>query len=128
MSTDDGTATEASESGSVDPPEDVEQRSPSRWHRDHPIFNALSGFFTGLVTIIVVPGAFAAILGTMFDYDRAEELFPLVLVIFAIPLAMLAAPRSRAFGKYMLLGMALTAVVVVVVAALVLWILYLRDS
>jgi 4-amino-4-deoxy-L-arabinose transferase-like glycosyltransferase len=125
MSTDEGTATET---GSADPPDDGEQRSPSWWHRDHPIFYSLSGFFTGLLTIIVVPGAFAAILGTMFDYDRAEDLFPLVLVIFAIPLAMVAAPRTRTFGKYMLLGMALTAVVVVSVAALVLWILYLRDS
>jgi hypothetical protein len=101
---------------------------PSWWHRDHPVFSALSGFYTGLLTVIVIPGAFAAILNVLFTYERAEDFFPLVLVVFAVPLGLIAAHRTRRFGKYMLLGMTLTAVVVIGVAALVLWILYLRDS
>ncbi len=107
---------------------DETKAAPDWWHRDHPVFAALSGFFTGLVTVIVIPGAFAAILNALFTYERAEDYFPFVLVVFAVPFGLIAAHPTRRFGKYMLLGMALTAVVVIGVAALVLWILYLRDS
>ncbi len=107
---------------------DSDPAGPNWWHRDHPVFFALSGFFTGLVTVIVIPGAFAAILNVIFTYERAEDYFPFVLVVFAVPFGLIAAHRTRRFGKYMLLGMMLTAVVVIGVAALVLWILYLRDS
>jgi 4-amino-4-deoxy-L-arabinose transferase-like glycosyltransferase len=101
---------------------------PSWWHRDHPTFTALTGFFTGLVVVIVVPGAFAAILRALFDYDTAEDLFPFVLVILAVPIVLIAVPRTRRFGKYMLLGMLATAAVVIGVAALVVWILILTDG
>ena len=67
---------------------------PSWWHRDHPTFSALTGFFTGLVVVIVVPGAFAAILRAMFDYDTAEDLFPFVLVMLAVPLVLIAVPQD----------------------------------
>ena len=78
--------------------------------------------------MIVVPGAFAAVLRALFDYDTAEELFPFVLVVFAVPLALIAVPRTRRFGRYMLLGMLATAVVVIGVAALVVWILIKTDG
>lgn len=101
---------------------------PDWWHRDHPTFTALTGFFTGLVVVIVVPGAFAAILGAMFDYETAEGLFPLVLLVFGVPIGLLVAPRTRRFGRYMLIGMLTTAVVVVGVAAVVISILIALDS
>jgi 4-amino-4-deoxy-L-arabinose transferase-like glycosyltransferase len=101
---------------------------PSWWHRDHPTFSALSGFFAGLLVVIVVPGAFAGLLRMFFDHDTAEELFPLVLVTFAVPIGLIVAPRSRRFGRYMLLGMLATAAVVLGVAALVVWILIQRDG
>lgn len=127
MSTDEGTS-----AGPVPTPSDAEgfdtKATPDWWHRDHPVFAALSGFFTGLLTVILVPGAFAAILNVLFTYERAEDFFPFILLVFAVPLGLIAAGRTRRFGKYMLLGMALTAVVVIGVAALVVWILYLRDS
>jgi 4-amino-4-deoxy-L-arabinose transferase-like glycosyltransferase len=117
------------DAGPADPVEDdAAAGEPSWWHRDHPTFSALTGFFTGLVVVIVVPGVFAAVLRAMFDYDTAEELFPFVLVVFAVPLALIAVPRSRRFGRYMLLGMVATAVVVVGVAALVVWILIKTDG
>ena len=100
---------------------------PSWWHRDHPTFTALTGFFTGLVVVIVVPGAFAAILRALFDYDTAEDLFPFVLVMLAVPIVLIAVPRTRRFGSYMLLGMLATAAVVIGVAALVVWILVLHG-
>ncbi|HET9419487.1 MAG TPA: hypothetical protein VFO49_00035 [Nocardioides sp.] len=100
----------------------------SWWHRDHPTFSALTGFFTGLVVVLVVPGGFAAVLRTMFSYDTAEDLFPFVLVMFAVPIVLIAVPRTRRFGRYMLLGMLATAAVVIGVAALVVWILIMTDG
>ena len=124
MNTDEGTASEAEATAT----DDEGTEGPDWWHRDHPVFSALSGFFTGLLTVIVVPGAFAAILNAVFTYERAEDYFPFVLLIFVVPFGLLAVPRTRRFGRYMLLGMVLTAVVVLSVAALVLWVLYSRDS
>lgn len=108
-------------------PPQAEQEQPSRWHRDHPVFAALAGFFTGLVFVIVVPGAYAGILATLVDTESAEDLFPFVLVSLAIPIALLVHPRTRRFGRYMLLGIVSTALVVGGVAALVLWLLVSRG-
>lgn len=109
-------------------PDATPATAPNWWHRDHPTFTALTGFFTGLAVVIVVPGAFAAVLRALFDYDTAEELFPFVLVVLAVPLVMIAIPRTRRFGRYMLLGMLATAVVVLGAAALVVWILIRTDG
>ncbi len=103
-------------------------RKPSWWHRDHPVFTPLTGFFTGLGTVLVVPGLYAAVLSALFDNDTAEGLFPFVAVLLVVPLALLPSAQTRRFGRYMLAGMLLTAVVVVAVAALTLWILVQRDS
>jgi 4-amino-4-deoxy-L-arabinose transferase-like glycosyltransferase len=127
MNTDEGTTSEPT-AVAADAPADDGRATPNWWHRDHPVFAALSGFFTGLVLVIVVPGAFAAVLAAIFSTERAEELFPFVLLIFVVPIGLTAAPRTRRFGKYLLLGMLLTAVVVAGVAALVLYILIRRDG
>lgn len=100
-----------------------EEAAPSWWHRDHPTFASLVGFYTGLLFIIVIPGAFAAVLAALFSQSRAEQLFPLVLVTLAIPLVLLFPHRTRRFARYMWLGIVSTFVVVVGVAALVLWFL-----
>ncbi|MCW2773510.1 MAG: hypothetical protein JWN91_1836 [Nocardioides sp.] len=42
-------------------------KAPDWWHRDHPTFTAITGFFTGLAFVIVVPGLFAAILNWIFE-------------------------------------------------------------
>lgn len=91
------------------------------WHRDHPTFTALTGFFTGLVFVILVPSVVAAVLSVLVDDKTAESLLPLVLVALVVPIALIVAPRTRRFGIYMAIGMVVTAVVVVGVAALVLW-------
>lgn len=103
--------------GSRDEPE----RQPDWWHRDHPTFAALTGFFTGLVFVILVPGAYVAILGAIFDYDTAEGLFPFVLVILVVPLGLAIAKHTRRFGLYMLIGGISTLLIVAGVTALVLW-------
>lgn len=118
---------ETDERGPESEPE-TQQRPPDWWHRDHPVFTPLAGFFTGLLCAIVVPGAFAAILGLIFDYDTVERLFPLVLVTLAIPLAMLVPHGTRRFARYLLIGIVSTLVVVLGVAALVIWCLVKFQS
>jgi hypothetical protein len=107
--------------GRIEGPAESRERPPDWWHRDHPTFTALTGFFTGLGYMIVVPGVFAAVLSWLFDDQAAEELFPLVLVMLVVPLGLIAVPRTRRFGLYMLIGMVITFLVVAGVAALVLW-------
>jgi hypothetical protein len=105
-------------------PDDGPQRDPDWWHRDHPTFTALTGFFTGLVFVILVPGVFAAVLSWVFEYHTAEDLFPLVLVTLVVPIGLVVSRRSRRFGIYMVIGMVSTLLVVAGVSALVLWYLF----
>ncbi|MEV7428673.1 MULTISPECIES: hypothetical protein [unclassified Nocardioides] len=106
----------------------TDREEPDWWHRDHPVFTPLSGFFAGLLAVTLLPGIYAAVLGALFDSDTAERLFPFVVVVLAVPLVLLAVPRARRFARYMLLGAVLTALVVGGVAALVLWYLMRVES
>ena len=92
-------------------------------YRDHPTFAALTGFYTGLVFAIVVPGLYVAILAALFGQDRAEDLFPFVLVTLVVPLLLLVDHRTRRFGRYMWVGMVGTVVVVLGVGAGVFWLM-----
>ncbi len=108
------------------PPTEVEDGSesespPDWWHRDHPTFIALTGFFTGMLFVTIVPGGFIGMLRLLFHYDTAEELFPLVAVALIVPTALVANARTRRFGIYMVIGMLLTALVVLGVTSLVLY-------
>jgi len=96
---------------------------PDWWHRDHPTFAALSGFFTGLLFVLLVPAAFVGVLSLVFDSGRAQELFPLVLVTLVVPLYLVIAHKTRRFGTYMWIGIVTTALVVGGVGALVLYVL-----
>lgn len=122
MSTDQENAEQAA------PGEQPQERRPDWWHRDHPTFTALTGFFTGLVFLILVPALFAGALRLVFEYDRAERYFPYVLVTLVVPVALVIWPRTRRFGLYMLIGMVTTALVVLGVAALVLWYMVTYQS
>jgi hypothetical protein len=103
-------------------------RQPSWWHRDHPTFSALTGFFTGLAVVILVPGLFVAALGVVVGQRRAESLFPLVLVTLVVPIVLSIIPRTRRFGLFMAIGMVTTALVVGGVATLVLWYMVTYQS
>ncbi len=114
----------------VDGHEAGEERSrrPDWFHRGHPVFFPLAGFFTGMVSIIVVPGLYAAVIKWIAGYERAEELFPFILLLLVVPIAMLVPRKTRRFARYMLLGMVGTLVVVLGVAVAVAWFLFQRDS
>ncbi|HWJ10451.1 MAG TPA: hypothetical protein VNS46_13820 [Nocardioides sp.] len=103
-------------------------RRPDWFHRGHPVFFPLAGFFTGMASIIVVPGLYAAVIKSVAGYERAEELFPFVLLLLVVPIALLVPHRTRRFARYMLLGMVATIVVVGGVALAVLWFLLKKDT
>lgn len=104
------------------------ERQPDWWHRDHPTFTALTGFFSGLAFLVLVPALFAGVLGLLFSYDRAERYFPFVLFTLVVPVALVLWPRTRRFGLYLLIGMVTTALVVGGVAAVVLWYMVTYQS
>jgi hypothetical protein len=121
--TGDAPGSEGPSNGPGEGPSD--DRRPSWWHRDHPTFTALTGFFTGLLFVALIPAIYVGVLSLMFDNEKVEDLFPFVLVTLVVPLALVANGRTRRFGTYFWIGILLTALVVVGVAALVLW--YLVD-
>ena len=93
------------------------------WRRSHPTFAALTGFYAGLLYIIVVPGIAGAILAWVFGEDTAERYFPWVFVTLVVPLVLLFPRKTRRFAEFVWLGIVSTAVVVLGVGALVLWLL-----
>jgi asparagine N-glycosylation enzyme membrane subunit Stt3 len=97
-----------------------ETPGPTR-DRDHPTFVALAGFFAGLMFVTVVPGGFAGVLRLLFTFETAERLFPIVAVALIVPAVLVANPRTRRFGTYMVIGMLVTALVVLGVTSLVLY-------
>jgi hypothetical protein len=115
---------EAEEAG-----EEVEEEDePSWWHRSHPTFAGLVGFFTGVAYVIIVPGVYAALLGLLVSDSTAQKLFPLALLALVVPIAMLVPRKTRRFAQFMFLGIISTAVVMVVTAALVIWLLVQIDG
>jgi hypothetical protein len=109
--------------------EEVEEEDePSWWHRSHPTFAGLVGFFTGVAYVIIVPGVYAALLGLLVSDSTAQKLFPLALLALVVPIAMLVPRKTRRFAQFMFLGIISTAVVMVVTAALVIWLLVQIDG
>ena len=64
----------------------------------------------------------------LFPYERAQELFPLVLIALVVPIALLVRRKTRRFALFMCLGMAVTALVVLGVTSLVLWFMVQYDA
>jgi hypothetical protein len=101
---------------------------PSWWHRSHPTFAGLMGFFTGIGFVILVPGIYGTLLNAFLGEKTAEKMFPLVLIALVVPLAMLVPRKTRRFAQMMLLGMVATVLVVGLTAALVIWVLVSLDK
>lgn len=101
---------------------------PDWWHRDHPVFTPLTGFFSGLLFVLIVPGVYAGVLGTFLQPHQVRSVFPWLLVALLVPAYLLARPHTRRFGGYFLLGMVATAIVVLGVGALVIWVMMKADA
>jgi hypothetical protein len=98
------------------------------WHRSHPTFAALTGFFSGMLFVTALPGGFAAILRTLFSHETAEDLFPFVLIGLVLPIILLVKRKTRRFAIFMVIGMVLTSLVVLGVASLVLYFMVQSDA
>lgn len=112
----------------IDPPAEEEpETDPSWWHRSHPTFAGLVGFFTGVAYVIIVPGFYAAFLSLLLSDDTARRLFPLGILALVVPLALLVSRKTRRFAQFMLLGVVSTAVVIGITAAVVIWVMVQLD-
>lgn len=109
-------------------PEPQDDDEPNWWHRSHPTFAGVVGFFTGIVYVIVVPGIYATLLNAFLGEKTATRLFPYVLIALLVPVGLLVPRKTRRFAQLMLVGMVATVLVVAVTAALVLWVLVSRDK
>lgn len=115
---------EAPEAGEPTEPAADAAPAPDWWHREHPVFVPLVGYFAGVLFFLIGPGLYTAALHWMADDQTAESLFPFVLLFLVVPIALMVPPRTRRLGRYWLLGILSTAVVVVGVGAAVLWFMY----
>lgn len=106
---------------------ELAERQPDWWHRDHPTFTPIMGFFTGLLFVSLVPAGFLALLQLIFEDEVARGLSPLLATTLVVPFGLLFWRPTRRFGRYMLLGIVVTAVVVVGVTTLVLWLMARRE-
>ena len=117
------TSDDAASDGPTGMPDETPGPATDGWRRDSPTFVALGGFFTGMLFVTVVPGGFIGVLRLLFTFETAERLFPVVAVMLVVPAVLVANGRTRRFGLYMVIGMVLTALVVVGVASLVLYVM-----
>lgn len=106
---------------------ELTEREPDWWHRDHPTFTPIMGFFTGLLFVSLVPAGFLALLQLIFRDEVARGLSPLLATSLVVPFGLLCWRPTRRFGRYMLLGIVVTAVVVIGVTTLVLWLMARRE-
>ena len=118
----------AQEQGQDAAPEPGDEPEVGWWHRSHPTFAGLVGFFTGMAFTILVPGIFAAILGLIFSVQKAQDLFPFVLLALVVPIALLVPRKTRRFAEFMLIGIGATLLVVAVTTVVVLAILLNFDK
>ena len=95
--------------------------------RGNPTFVALTGFYGGMLLMIAIPSAFATVITQVASADDLKKYAPFALLPFVVPLLLIAPQRTRRFGRYMLLGMVSTALVVGVVGGGVLLVL-IRSS
>lgn len=109
--------------------DEVVAEAPRFWHRDHPVFTPLAGFFTGVLTVIVVLGLLGAILDLVgFDISESPWVFLVALgVLLAANLVLVVVEGTRRFARYMLFGILTTPAVVAAVASLTFWILLSND-
>jgi hypothetical protein len=103
------------------------EREPDWWHRDHPTFTPIMGFFAGLLFVALIPAAFVSALNALFTDEVASGLSPLMAATLVVPVGLLVWRPTRKFGRYMVFGMLMTAVVVIGVTTLVLWLMASQE-
>jgi hypothetical protein len=89
----------------------------------HPVAVPLGGFFSGMAYILVLPVLYVWLSNPDSIADAVGVDLVWLVAAILVPLFLTAIPQTRKFGRYMLLGVGLSAVVVVGVAAVVLAVL-----
>lgn len=107
----------------ADPSDEEKADGPGWWHRSHPTFAALTGFYAGLLFVILFLGVAGLVLAWIFGQDKAEQYSPWLLLTLLVPLAMLVPRKTRRFAEFVWVGIVSTIVVVVGVGWLVLWLM-----
>ena len=139
MTTDEGidlasSETSSTQGGDAEPSRRGKRKAetgPSFWHRSHPTFLPLSGFFTGTLLVVLVLGGLGLILKALCGVDLSEHPGPFlvaILSLFVINVVLLVAPVTRRFARYMLFGLLVTPVVVGAVGAVTLYLLISNDG
>ena len=133
MSTDEGVRADTPDGASdpADPTDPDDAAEPRFWHRSHPVFTPLAGFFTGVLLVVVVLGLLGAILDLVVGYDVGEHpwVFLVALgVLLALNLLLVVLGGTRRFARYMLFGVLTTPAVVAAVASLTVWWLLKNDG
>ncbi|WP_299057914.1 hypothetical protein [uncultured Nocardioides sp.] len=88
-----------------------------------PVAVPLTGFFTGMAYILGLPVLYVWLSDPDSIADSVGVDLAWLLAAILVPVFLTAIPQTRTFGRYMLLGVGLSAVVVVGVAAVVLAVL-----
>jgi hypothetical protein len=73
---------------------------------------SLGGFFAGVAWIIIVPGLLLTLVNTLAPNDTGAGFLAAGLIALAAPIALLFSGKTRRFGAFMLIGMAVTMIVV----------------
>ena len=74
-----------------------------------------------------MPAAFVGLLHLVVDDETTNDLFPMVLVALAVPLGLMASPRTRRFGPTCSSAWSSPRWSSVGAASLVLWLMVQRD-
>jgi hypothetical protein len=113
-----------------DGPTGADDARVAPWRRDHPVVTPLAGFFTGVLTVVVVLGLLGAILDVVgYDVSAHPWVFLVALgVLLAVNLGLVVAGGTRRFARYMLFGILTTPAVVALVASLTFWLLLKNDG
>ncbi|WP_134767405.1 hypothetical protein [Nocardioides sp. 1609] len=134
----DGTATPPEEPTPADDPASLddpasssEPDAPRFWHREHPVFTPLAGFFAGVAAILVALLALGWLLDMVIGYDVSDHPWILLVavgLVLVVDLVLIALPRTRRFARYMLFGVLLTPLVVALTAVATTYLLLRSDG
>lgn len=108
-----------------EPDESDESEEPER--PEPSTKTAILGFYFGVVCMLFAPVLYFSATRWLFPDATAGDLAPFALLQLAVPAILVAVPRTRRFGLYMVLGLIVTGIVVSVSAVAALFVLIKSD-
>ncbi len=111
-----------SASESVPHPSGESRAEPATGRGDTPMALSLGGFLAGCGYVVVVPGVMVSVGHALWPEYAGPGLTFTALVTLGVPLGLLVPARTRRFGTFMLVGLAVTLLVVAALVGVV-WML-----